>query len=87
MHVSAGQHVLIATAEGHQTEKVTMTLALGDRREIELELRKPPGLLSRWWFWTGIGVVVAAGAATAVALNIERDPQRGTFGGGLVTGP
>jgi hypothetical protein len=64
-----------------------MTLSLGDRRELDIELRKAPGLLSRWWFWTGVGVVVAAGAATAIALTIERDAPPGTFGNGKLPGP
>lgn len=87
--VGAGQHELVATAEGHQKETVPMTLALGDRREVEIELHKPPSLLSRWWFWTVVGVAVAGGAAAIIAVNIERDPSVGTFGSGdgIVTGP
>lgn len=88
MHLAPGEHLLVAEADGRRTQKLPMTLALGDRREIDIELQNSPGLLSRWWFWTGIGVVVAAGVATTIALNVERDPSPGTFGGrGLVTGP
>jgi tetratricopeptide (TPR) repeat protein len=87
LHVAPGSHVLSAQAEGRETQKVPMTLALGDRRELDLDLKPTPGILSRWWFWTGIGVVVAAGAVTAIALTQERDPTPGTFGPGIVTGP
>jgi tetratricopeptide (TPR) repeat protein len=31
-----------------------------------------PSLLGRWWFWTGVGAVVAAGAGTAYALQAPR---------------
>jgi hypothetical protein len=87
--VGAGAHELVATAEGHQKETVPMTLALGDKREVDIELHKPPSILSRWWFWTVIGVAVAGGAAAVIAINIERDPTPGTFGGGtgVLTGP
>jgi hypothetical protein len=78
----AGHHELVATAEGHQKETVPMTLALGDRREVEIELHKPPSILSRWWFWTVVGVAVAGGAAAIIAINIERAPDKGTFGSG-----
>ncbi len=85
--VSPGSHELVASAEGHETEKVRMTLSLGDRREVDLELKKPPGLLSRWYFWTGIAAVVAGGVALGIALNVERSPTVGTFGNGQTTGP
>jgi hypothetical protein len=85
--LAAGQHELLATAQGRQTEKVPMTLALGDRRELDIELRQTPSILSRWWFWTGIGVVVAASVTTVIALNVEGSPMPGTFGPGIVRGP
>jgi tetratricopeptide (TPR) repeat protein len=82
LHLPAGSHALSADAEGYQSEKVQMTLALGDRREVEIELRKQSGILSRWWFWTAAGVVIAGGVATALALTIEKSPTPGTFGAG-----
>ena len=87
LHLAPGQHTLVAQASGRESERVPMTLAAGDRRELDLELREPPGVLSRWWFWTAVGVVVAGGAAGAYALTQERAPDRGTFGSGVVTGP
>ena len=87
LRLPAGQHTLIAEAPGRDTERVRMTLALGDRRELDIDLRESPGVLSRWWFWAGVGVVLAGGAAGAYALTHERSPDRGTFGNGLVTGP
>jgi hypothetical protein len=87
LRVAPGSHVLSAQAEGREPQKVPMTLAIGDRRELDLDLKPTPGILSRWWFWTGIGVVVAGGAVTAIALTQERDPTPGTFGPGVVTGP
>jgi hypothetical protein len=29
----------------------------------------PPPVYKRWWFWTGVGVAVAAGVVTAVAMS------------------
>lgn len=87
LRLGPGQHTLVARAPGRETEKVPMTLAAGERRDLDIELREPPGILSRWWFWTAIGVAVAGGAVGAYALTQERAPDRGSFGGGLVTGP
>lgn len=87
LRVPPGQHTLVAEAAGRETERIRMTLALGDRREVDLELREPAGVLSRWWFWTSVGVVVAGGAVAAYALTQERAPDRGTFGAGVLPGP
>ena len=87
LRLPPGQHTLVARAPGRETERIPMTLSAGERREVDIELREPPGILSRWWFWTAVGVVVVGGAAGTYALTQERSPDRGTFGGGVVTGP
>jgi hypothetical protein len=87
VHATPGSHELVATANGFYEERVAMTLALGDRRDIELELRKTPGIAGKWWFWTGIAVVVLGGVATAVVLTREKAHDNGTFGTGSVAGP
>jgi len=85
--VGPGSHEILATAPGYDDERIPMTLALGDRRDVDVELRKTPGVTSKWWFWTGIGVVVLGGVATAVALTTEKTPQSGTFEPGKVAAP
>lgn len=43
----------------------------------EDRLRARPGITSQWWFWTGLAVVVAGGALTAViVMGDEGDPAR-----------
>lgn len=87
-HAAAGRHTLTADADGYEAESVPMTLALGDRRELEIELHKSPSIFKRWWFWTAVGVVVAGGVATYLALTIEKPVQAGNFGNnGLLTAP
>lgn len=87
LRLPAGKHELVAMAEGHQKETVPMTLALGDKREIDIELHKPPSILTRWWFWTVVGVAVVGGTAAVIATTKERDPTPGDFGPGITTGP
>jgi tetratricopeptide (TPR) repeat protein len=82
-----GAHELVATANGYYEERVAMNVALGDRRDVDLELRKTPGITSRWWFWTGIGAVILGGVATAFILTKEKPHSNGTFGTGSVAGP
>jgi hypothetical protein len=87
LRATPGEHELIARADGYYEERVPMTLALGDRRDVELEMRSTPGLLSRWWFWTGVAVLVAGGVATAIVLTTEGPHSRGTFDPPAVPGP
>src|SRR5262249_36685154 len=85
--VDPGSHELVATASGYEADHVAMALSAGDRRDLDLVLEKPPPITSRWWFWTGIAVVVAGGVATTIALTTERSPDRGTFSPGKIPGP
>ena len=74
---SAAEPVLASSTPSADIRKVA------DRQEA-LDLRQKPaseqgstasGSGSRWWLWTGIGAVVAAGVVTAVVLS-TRGPQR-----------
>ena len=87
IHLSAGSHVLIASADGYEDQKIKMALAFGDRRDLAIELKKDPGILHKWWFWVGAGAIIAAGVTTVIVLTTERSPDNGTFGPGVVTGP
>jgi tetratricopeptide (TPR) repeat protein len=87
LRAAPGAHELVARADGYYDEKVPMTLALGDRRDVELEMRSTPGITSKWWFWTGIGLVVAGGVATGIALTTEKPHSTGSFAPGSVAGP
>lgn len=87
VRAAPGSHELVAHADGYYEEKVPMTLALGDRRDIDLEMRATPGITSKWWFWTGLAVVAAGGVATAFALTTEKPHSTGTFSPGSVAGP
>ncbi len=87
VRATPGEHELVARGDGYYEQRVPMTLALGDRRDVELEMKSTPGILSKWWFWTGIGVVIAGGVATAIVLTHERPHTNGSFDPGAVSGP
>jgi tetratricopeptide (TPR) repeat protein len=82
-----GSHELVAHADGYYEQRVPMTLALGDRRDVELEMKSTPGIASKWWFWTGIGVLVAGGVAAAIVVTTEKPHSSGSFSPGSVSGP
>jgi hypothetical protein len=87
VRATPGSHELVARGDGYYEERVPMTLALGDRRDVEIEMRSTPGIASKWWFWTGIGVVIAGGVATAIVLTTEKPHSTGSFSPGSVSGP
>lgn len=79
-----GPHRIDLSRAGHEPLSTQVQLASGARQEIDLTLTPThSSLLSRWWFWTGVGVVVAAGGTALVyALTTERDPKSGTIAPG-----
>ncbi len=87
VRATPGSHELVARGDGYYEQRIPMTLALGDRRDVELEMKSTPGIASKWWFWTGIGVVIAGGVATAIVLTTEKPHSNGSFTPGSISGP
>ena len=84
--LAAGTHSVEVRHEGKKTAKTSAVIGAGERREIDVPLEDEPGLLSRWWFWTGVGLVVAGGVTLVIALNTEKQAETGTVPPGRVTG-
>ena len=87
MRLAPGSHELTASASGYVDETVGMQLSLGEKRNVDLDLRETPPITSRWWFWTGVAAVVVGGVVTVYALTTERSPSRGSFNPGSVGTP
>ncbi len=45
------------------------------------------GITSKWWFWTGLGVVAAGGVALAVGLSRDKGAPSGDIAPGRVSTP
>ena len=89
-----GPHALLLSREGFRDLATSAVVERGVRRELDFKLEKKPGLVSRPWFWTVVGVAVAAVAAGVVTAVVcaqttacERSPDSGTILGGYVRGP
>lgn len=80
----AGSHGIAASHPGYTAANTQIVLRAGETRDVWLDPMAPPSLLSRWWFWTALVVVIAGGVATYVALTTERSPPSGDFAPGLV---
>lgn len=75
----SGQEI---TSEGSADEPLTFEPA--PVTPVEPIVEPPRRFYRTWWFWTVIGVVVAAGTATAIVvpLTVQDEPPAGSLGTG-----
>jgi hypothetical protein len=80
-----GQHRIVVSRDGYDTAETSVVLIAGERKDVDIPMAVHDTIAKKWWFWTGIGVVlVAGGIATYVALTTEKDPSSGTIPPGTV---
>lgn len=84
--VSAGTHTVELRRDGYKPMKTSAVIGAGEKKQVDLTLESEPGILGKWWFWTGIGVVVAGGVAVVIAVNTEKEAESGTVPPGRVVG-
>jgi hypothetical protein len=82
--VAAGVHRILVTMDGYDPAETRTVVNAGEYKPVDIEPNKQVPITGKWWFWTTIGVVVAAGAVTAYALRPERDPDSGTIQPGIL---
>ena len=64
----AGDYKLEVKKKGFVTYQSKVTLHSGERTDIFAKLAVDTPITSRWWFWTGVGVLVVGAAITSYAL-------------------
>jgi PEGA domain len=87
VQVEPGVHKLVARADGYEDTQTSAVVSMGERKQVDLNLKERPGITSKWWFWTSIGVCAAGAAAVSAALLIERKPSEGSLPPGTVRVP
>ena len=85
--VEPGSHRVLVRAPGYDEKTVTTVMNAGGAREVTVDLEKQPGITSKWWFWTGVSVVVIGGGVLTYSLLTERRADSGDFSPGRVSGP
>jgi hypothetical protein len=81
-----GTHGVVVSHDGYSDATTQIVLTAGEHQDITLDPQKSPSIFSRWWFWTGVAVVVA-GVATSVtvyALTTEGSAPNGSFSPGTL---
>lgn len=80
-----GQHRIALSRDGYDPAETSVVLIAGERKDVDIPMAVHDTITKKWWFWTGIGVVlVAGGIATYIALTTEKDPSSGTIPPGTV---
>jgi hypothetical protein len=72
--VSPGEHRITIQRKGYDDQDTTVVVAASERKVVTLER---PGVFTRWWFWTTVGVVVCSAGVLSVALLTERKAGTG----------
>ena len=85
--LSDGRHRVRVAHPDFRPAETAVEVVKGESKTVDVKLERKPGLLSKWWFWTGAGVVVAGGVGLTVALTTERKASRGDIPPGTVSAP
>jgi hypothetical protein len=74
--LDAGGHLVTGALDGYTKARQELVVVAGQTRRVTVELLVAPPVAEadrpvykKWWFWTGIGAVVAGGVATAIILG------------------
>jgi hypothetical protein len=85
--VAAGNHRVAVRLQGFDDKSTSVVVDVGERHAVTLDLRPTPPITTQWWFWTGIGAVVATGVGITIAALSERSPGSGSIAPGRVSAP
>ena len=83
----AGAHEVVAREDGYDDAKLALLLSPGATRDVTVPLSKSRSVLTRWWFWSAVGVAVAGGVVLTYALTTEKSGGHGSLSPGQVGGP
>jgi hypothetical protein len=75
--VTPGTHTVGVHRDGYEDTESSVVLAIGEHKELSLDPQRNPPVYAKWWFWTGVGVVVAGGVVTTAALLLDKPASKG----------
>jgi hypothetical protein len=87
LQLPAGSHQLVLRHDAYHDTETAAVVRAGERRDVSVPLDSVTPVTARWWFWTGVGVVVVGGVVLTAALLTERSPSKGDIPPGEVAAP
>lgn len=84
LNVEQGTHRITVRHPEFRILETTAVVPAGSNKTVNASLQSK-SVATKWWFWTGVGAVVAAGTAITVAAVTERSPDAGTIAPGIIT--
>ncbi len=79
--VAVGPHRVEVRANGFSPHLADVMIAAGRAERLQVLLERSQALWTRWWFWTGVGVVAAGvTAGLIIGLSGTEPPVNGTLG-------
>jgi len=89
LQVTPGSHAIhVINAEG-EDRRVDVSVRDGERRDVDVDMEAKP-ITAKWWFWTGVGVVVVGAVAAVVIVAASGGgtaEKNGDFAPGRIAAP
>ncbi|MEJ7732784.1 MAG: PEGA domain-containing protein [Polyangiaceae bacterium] len=85
-NLPGGVHRIVVTHPDHADYETSASVVAGGRKDVVATLESP-SVVTRWWFWGGVGAVAAASAVITIALLTERSPDSGDIPPGQLQAP
>ena len=86
----AGPHTVDVRADRHDPKQIAVVVQAGVTKDLPLvELQRSAPITSKWWFWTGVGVVAVGIGITVwyLVAQPESSASSGTIPPGQVSAP
>jgi hypothetical protein len=84
LNVTKGTHRIAVRHPDFRLYETSAVVLAGESKSVLATLQTKP-IVTRWWFWTGVAAVAAAGAVATVAAVTERGPDSGTIAPGQLS--
>ena len=85
----AGAHTLDIRADRHDPSHVPVVVEAGRTKDVRIDLQRTAPITTKWWFWTGVGVLAVGVGVTIwyLVAQPEKDASSGTIAPGQVSAP
>lgn len=77
--VLPGTHRVALAREDYEPAETSVVVAAGEKKDVAVPMARKASILTKWWFWTAVGVVAVGVTTTILVLDTERDADTGTI--------